>query len=192
MQVGTPVLNSGLITSNAFVICNDPTPLVSLSLFLFRDGLLVDDDLNGGPGGAGTIVAEACHNGVYMATASATISYSTGSQRLDQSTGSIGWTCPVPPPPPTVVVANPGPRTTLWFSGARQQMTATGGVTPYTWSATGLPTGLSIDSSTGLILGRARVVGLFTVTVRAAPADGITPGSATFTWNVRRDPCPLC
>lgn len=29
--------------------------------FLFRDGVLVDDDLNGGTGGAGTIVAETCH-----------------------------------------------------------------------------------------------------------------------------------
>lgn len=34
-------------------------------------------------------------------------------------------------------------------------LTVTGGLPPYTWSATGLPAGLSIDASTGLLSGKA-------------------------------------
>jgi hypothetical protein len=47
-------------------------------------------------------------------------------------------------------------------------MTATGGVPPYTWSANGLPDGLTIDAPTGLIYGAPAVPGSFqlTVTVR--------------------------
>ena len=34
-------------------------------------------------------------------------------------------------------------------------LTVTGGLPPYTWSATGLPAGLSVDSSSGLVSGKA-------------------------------------
>jgi hypothetical protein len=71
---------------------------------------------------------------------------------------------------------------------ASLQMTASGGSGPYTWSATGL----SIDSSTGLISGRPTVLALYSVTVRATPAGGANPGSVTFSWRVRREACPRC
>ena len=49
-------------------------------------------------------------------------------------------------------------------------LVAQGGVTPYTWSITSgsLPTGLSLDSSTGIISGIPTATGAFTVTVQAA------------------------
>jgi hypothetical protein len=89
-----------------------------------------------------------------------------------------------------VVVANPGNQRTLDGNPERLQMTATGGSAPYTWSATGLPTGLSINPSTGQISGTTRA-GNFTVTVTAVAAAGGS-GSTRFTWLVRRDACPTC
>lgn len=44
------------------------------------------------------------------------------------------------------------------------QFTATGGTTPYTWSATSLPAGLSLSSS-GLLSGTPSSAGSFSVTV---------------------------
>lgn len=54
---------------------------------------------------------------------------------------------------------------------------------PITFSATGLPTGLTISASSGVISGTAGTAGNFTTTVSAS--DGINPPStATFAWNI--------
>lgn len=57
---------------------------------------------------------------------------------------------------------------------------------PLTYSATGLPAGLTINSSTGVISGTITPgddsVNPYTVTVSAT--DGLNTGSATFTWTV--------
>lgn len=68
-------------------------------------------------------------------------------------------------------VVNPGNQ--LFFEGSQVyvQMTATGGVAPYTWSATGLPPYVSINASTGLISGPA-TPGIRNVTVTAWDAAG--------------------
>ena len=58
-------------------------------------------------------------------------------------------------------------------------VTATGGATPYAWSATGLPTGLSINSGTGEISGTPTVVGTSNVTATATGSDSKT-GQTTF------------
>ncbi|GIH06716.1 hypothetical protein Rhe02_47830 [Rhizocola hellebori] len=101
--------------------------------------------------------------------------------------------CGPPPPPPTgpLVVNNPGNRQSIEGSPASVQMTATGGTKPYTWSATGLPTGLSINSSTGLISGTTSRIGGFAITVTATDAAGRT-ASTQFTWAVKRDGCAHC
>ncbi|MFJ7157188.1 Ig domain-containing protein [Streptomyces sp. NPDC101118] len=90
-----------------------------------------------------------------------------------------------------VTVGNPGTQTSLQYDSVSLQMTAGGGTPGYKWSAVNLPTGLTINVSTGLISGVARGAGTRTVTVTATDAAGAT-GSATFSWRVIRDACPRC
>ncbi|MFI6144666.1 Ig domain-containing protein [Streptomyces sp. NPDC051109] len=102
---------------------------------------------------------------------------------------------PAPPAAAAVAaapaVAFPGNQVDYQYDSARLQMSATGGTTPYSWSAANLPTGLTINASTGLISGVLRGSGTRTVTVTAKDAVGAT-GSTTFTWRVIRDACPRC
>jgi len=79
------------------------------------------------------------------------------------------------------VVSNPGNRTSTVNVATSLQMTASGGTPPYTWSATGLPTGLSINSSTGLISGTPSAAGTFTVT---ATDTANATGSTSYTWTI--------
>jgi hypothetical protein len=60
---------------------------------------------------------------------------------------------------------------------------ATGGNQPYTWSATGLPAGLTIDPSLGTISGTPSTPCSCTVTVQAADTAG-KDATASFTWSV--------
>jgi hypothetical protein len=55
---------------------------------------------------------------------------------------------------------------------------------PLTCTATGLPAGLSISSSSGLISATPTTAGASTVTVTATDSTGAS-GSATFTWTIR-------
>ena len=48
---------------------------------------------------------------------------------------------------------------------AHSAVTATGGQTPYSWSATGLPNGMGINSSTGAVFGTPIAAGTFNVNV---------------------------
>jgi hypothetical protein len=70
-------------------------------------------------------------------------------------------------------------------------LAATGGAGTLTWSATGLPTGLSINSSTGAISGTATAKGnpSITVTVTDSSAAGPKTGSVTLILTVN-NPAP--
>src|SRR6266550_293541 len=81
------------------------------------------------------------------------------------------------------VLSNPGNRTGTVATATSLQITASGGTPPYTWSATGLPTGLSINSSTGLISGTPNAAGTFNVTVTATDTANAT-GSTSYTWTI--------
>jgi hypothetical protein len=81
-----------------------------------------------------------------------------------------------------VTVANPGNQTGNTGAPVSLQLSASGGTAPYTWTATGLPTGTSISSS-GLISGTATTAGTYTVTATAKDAANVT-GSTSFTWTI--------
>ena len=84
----------------------------------------------------------------------------------------------------TVTVTNPGTQTTTVGSAASVQIHATdSGGAALTYSASGLPAGLSINSSTGLISGTPSTSGTSSVTVTATDSTGAS-GSASFGWTV--------
>ena len=53
-------------------------------------------------------------------------------------------------------------------------VTATGGAAPYSWSATGLPNGLSMASATGIISGAPTISGSSMVTIRVTDENSLT------------------
>ncbi|MCG8927979.1 S8 family serine peptidase [Lentzea sp. CC55] len=89
---------------------------------------------------------------------------------------------------PGVSVTNPGNQSTALGGTANLTLSASGGTAPYTWSATGLPTGLSIGSSSGVVSGTATVAGTYNVTVTATASAGGS-GSTSFTWTVGSATC---
>jgi len=83
-----------------------------------------------------------------------------------------------------VTVTNPGSRTATVGTATSLQITASSsGGGALTYSATGLPPGLSINSSSGLISGTPTTTGTYTTTVTATDSTSAT-GSATFSWTV--------
>ncbi len=85
----------------------------------------------------------------------------------------------------TVTVTNPGSQTGTVGTAASLQITATDSASgqTLTYSATGLPAGLSISSATGLISGTPTTAGSNSVTVTAKDTTGAS-GSASFTWTI--------
>ncbi|CRK56036.1 Carboxypeptidase T [Alloactinosynnema sp. L-07] len=98
---------------------------------------------------------------------------------------SIGQTCGTA----GVSVANPGNQTGTVGTAASVQLTASGGTAPYTWSATGLPAGVSINSTSGLISGTPTTAGTYNVTATATATAGGS-GTTNFSWTV--NPTGVC
>ncbi|MFF2501801.1 putative Ig domain-containing protein [Streptomyces sp. NPDC058067] len=85
----------------------------------------------------------------------------------------------------TVTVTNPGSQTTTVNTAVSLKVNASDSASgqTLTYSATGLPAGLSINSSTGVISGTVTTVGNSTVNVTATDTTGAS-GSTSFGWTV--------
>src|SRR5437764_2156994 len=114
--------------------------------------------------------------GTYSVSISATNSSGTGSATL---------TLTIKPPPPVITSATTASGTVgVAFS---YQITATNN--PTSFNATGLPAGLTVNTSTGLISGTPTTTGTYSVTISATNAAGT--GSATLTLSVVNPPPPI-
>src|SRR5438874_5611346 len=113
--------------------------------------------------------------GTYSVSISATNSSGTGSATL---------TLTIKPPPPVITSATTATGTVgVAFS---YQITATNN--PTSFNATGLPAGLTINTTTGVICGTPTTAGTYTVTISATNAGGT--GRATLTLTIK-PPAPL-
>jgi Zn-dependent metalloprotease len=115
--------------------------------------------------------------GLYNATKAAWNAVSVPAQSGDPSCTGGGGTN-------TVTVNNPGSQTGTVGTAKALQLTGSDSASgqTLTWSATGLPSGLSI-SSTGLITGTPTTAGTFSTTATARDTTGAT-GSATFSFTI--------
>jgi type II secretory pathway pseudopilin PulG len=107
----------------------------------------------------------------------------TDSDGATATSGTFSWTVNAAP-----TMANPGNRTTMRGAAVSVNMSAYDalGTSPYTFSATNLPTWLTIDPSTGVVTGTAPNVNSTTlnITVTVTDADGVSATSPVFRWNV--------
>ncbi|MFC8127428.1 putative Ig domain-containing protein [Streptomyces sp. NPDC057302] len=87
------------------------------------------------------------------------------------------------PQPGEVTVSAVSAQTTATGSRVELRNSAEGGTVPYTWTATGLPKGLSIDASTGTVSGSPTTAGTHQVTLTATDTAG-KKGSTSFGWTV--------
>jgi hypothetical protein len=85
----------------------------------------------------------------------------------------------------TVTVTSPGSQTGTVGTAVSLQISASDSASgqTLTYSATGLPAGLSISSSSGLISGTPTTAGTSSVTVTATDTTG-AHGSASFSWTI--------
>lgn len=76
--------------------------------------------------------------------------------------------------PPLVVVLGTIPTLTYLASMSPITFTKTGGTGSITWSASGLPSGVNINASTGQVSGTPTVTGIFNAVITATDANGCT------------------
>jgi hypothetical protein len=106
---------------------------------------------------------------------------------IETCTGSAQqlWSVPTGGGGNTVTVTNPGNQSGTVGTAASLQINASDSATgqTLTYSATGLPAGLSINAASGLISGTPTAAGTSNVTVSASDTTGAA-GTASFTWTV--------
>jgi hypothetical protein len=169
---------------------NDESDAVSLQMAPVSGYTASNYEASGLPTGLSINANSGLISGTIDPRAAGTYSVTVQANDTQGQTASITFAWNVADTTPPVLI-NPGPQTSI--AGQTISHFAIGGidVDPGTWSATGLPKGLTIDANTGVISGTiaASAVGNFTVTVTAAD-DGNVSAPMSFLWSVAAAPPP--
>lgn len=103
-------------------------------------------------------------------------------------TGSRQLSLMITPPALTITTGRQLPDGSLKVRYSTS-LAAIGGSQPYTWSAAGLPAGLSIDASSGVISGTPTAGGPFAIAITVSDS-ALTRASDRFTLNISLPPAP--
>ncbi|GIH89966.1 putative Ig domain-containing protein [Planobispora siamensis] len=107
-----------------------------------------------------------------------TVTVTVTDRDKDTDTATFTWAVADP-----LEVTGPGDQSTRAGTAVSLPIASAGGHAPLTWTATGLPAGLSINDTTGVITGTPTTYETKTVTVKATDKAGKSD-SVTFTWKV--------
>ncbi|MFB9315041.1 5'-nucleotidase C-terminal domain-containing protein [Nocardioides plantarum] len=101
---------------------------------------------------------------------------------------ATGSTTPTAPP---LAATNPGDKTGVVGTAITGfTLAATGGTAPYTWTATGLPAGVTVAAN-GAVSGTPTASGTFTVTATATDSATPTAATGTTSFTLTVAPAPL-
>ncbi len=123
--------------------------------------------------GTATLIVSTLHSGAHTITATF-----AGNDNLSGSSNTTALTVAPDLPPPDDQFDFEGDSAALALSAGG------GDPSPYVYSATGLPTGLSVDPQTGLIAGTIGYSAAGSWTVTVSVTDGSSSASRIFTWVV--------
>lgn len=188
--VGTAICRSGQTTG---MRCGDVTKVNQSVDYgnVVVDGLSYSSACSAGGDSGGSYVTATGGKavGLHSGGGSATCTSGSGEkftifQPVNEALAKFGATLVTSSPQPgSVTVSAVSAQSGVVGTAVELKNSAEGGTAPYTWSATGLPAGLAIASSTGTITGTPTTAGTSNVTVTATDRAGRT-GSATFSWTL--------
>ncbi|MGW6531270.1 putative Ig domain-containing protein [Streptomyces venezuelae] len=188
--VGTAVCHSGQTTGYQ---CGEVTKVDQSVDYgnVVIDGLSYSSACSAGGDSGGSYVTAAGGRavGLHSGGGSATCSGGSGEkftifQPVGEALAKFGARLVTSTPQPgDVTVAAVSAQTGVTGTPVELRNSAEGGTAPYTWSASGLPAGLSISPSTGTVTGTPTATGTSQVTVTATDAAG-KKGSTSFSWKV--------
>jgi hypothetical protein len=105
-------------------------------------------------------------------------------QAADASGQTARRTITIPIAPAGLSITTPRQLPDVALNGTYQvTLEASGGVPPYTWTAAGLPAGLSLDSAAGIISGTATAAGSFAIAITVTDT-ALKQAQDRFTLNV--------